>query len=483
MEDTLAFIPPVQFQAATTATGALQISISLNDDEFKAAHGEGAFEDFKTDKIYRSCKDGVRSVVFKHEGEFTAKQIPALAAKVVAECQRIKSTSATFILPEAVCENGFSKFAHCINVANYRFDLKKAATHKTLVGTVTFVHSKAEAFIASEKFRQEYQISVHKNLCRDYHNRRGNIAGVQYFVDQAKEFVASSEGKVELKLFHGEQELLAEGLRLIQAVGKGSVQPAALINLIYKGNPDSEEYTSLVGKGIVFDQGGVNVKTSLVELMWMDKGGACACLAAFQCIVKLGLKVNVVCSLAMAENIVSGTAFRPSDIITSHKGLTVEILNTDAEGRLVLCDAMSWAQANYKVKTLIDVATLTGAIMVSLGYEYTGLFVNDDEFHAKLDAAGKNSYEAMWRMPFCDALSEAMKGKFSDLKNLSGSPYGGSISAACYLKHFVDAGIKYAHLDIAGSADCPNGKGMFQPGSTGVATGTIVNYIIGASSQ
>jgi leucyl aminopeptidase len=300
---------------------------------------------------------------------------------------------------------------------------------------------------------------------------------VQYFVDRATEFVASTGGKVEMKLFHGEKQLLDEGLRLIHAVGKGSIQPAALINLVYKGDPESETFKSIVGKGIVYDQGGVNCKTQMLELMWSDKGGACATFAAFQCIVKLGLKINVVCSLAMAENIVSGTAYRPCDIITSHKGLTVEVLNTDAEGRLVLCDAISWAQANYKVDTLIDVATLTGAIIVALGNDHTGLYATDNDLASQLTQAGRESYETMWRMPFCEALAEAMKGKVSDLKNLSGIPWGGSISAAGFLKAFVDEGVRYAHLDIAGTADVSAPKGMFQIGSTGVAVGTLVNFL------
>jgi leucyl aminopeptidase len=478
MEDTRTFIQPVQFKASTTPTGDLQVSISLTDEDFTAVHGEAALADFKLDKIFRTTKDGVRHVVLRHEGEFTAKQIPALSAKVVAECQRVKAQAATLVLPEAVCENGFSKFAFCVNLANYRFDLKSSDVgRKSELGSLTLVHSKAEAFIASDRFQTDYQVSVHKNLCRDLHNTRPNVATVHFFVEKAREFAAEQGDKVKLTVFEGQEELLKEGLRLIHAVGKGSIQPPALVNLSYKGNPDSEEYISLVGKGIVYDQGGVNCKTSMLELMWTDKGGACSCFAAFQCAVRLGLKVNVVCSLALAENIVSGSCYRTSDIITSHKGLTVEILNTDAEGRLVLCDAMSWVQKNFKVNTLIDVATLTGAIMVALGKEYTGLFATHDDFAASLTEAGSSYYEALWRMPFCESITEMVKGKHTDLKNLSGSPFGGSIAAAVYLKAFVDPGVKFAHFDIAGSADVPAQKGLYAEGSTGTAVGTIVNYL------
>jgi leucyl aminopeptidase len=477
MESALPFCKNVVFKAATApSTSGLQVHISLDDKAFSDKYGELSLEDFKLDKTYRASKDGVRTVILKHDGEFTQKQIPAIAAKVVAESQRVKATSLEFILPDAVCPFGFAKFAQCINIANYRFDLKKPECRKPELETVTLVHPKAEEYFKHEEFNFQYQLSVAKNLTRDYTNRRGNVAHVQFFVDKATEMAAQFKDKVELKVFHGNEALLAEGLRLIQAVGKGSSLPGALVNLKYKGDPSSDKFTAIVGKGIVFDQGGANVKTSLIEWMWIDKGGACACLGAFYGIVSLGLKVNVSCTLCLAENVVSSTSYRPSDIITSHKGLTVEVLNTDAEGRLVLADGISWAQANAKVDRLIDVATLTGAIIVSLGDSISGLFSNDDDLARCIYDCGKESYEPFWRMPLCETIAESMKGKNSDLRNISGSQWGGAIQGATFLKYFVDKDVKFAHLDIAATVKVDAQKDMFGVGATGIATGTLLNF-------
>lgn len=476
MEESLAFVENVKFLAAKEATGSFRIHISTSDDDFKAAQGEDALADFKLDKVHRVTKDGVKIVTLRQGKQLETKDLPDLSARIVSESQRVKLGEFTLVLADSVDASIVAKLAHCVNVANYRFVMKKEADLKSFVSTVTLAHAKAEEIVASEEFQFEYQVSVHKNLTKDYHNRRGDVATVQFFVDKAKEFKASVGDKIDLKIFHGEKELMDEKLGLIQAVGKGSHQPAALINLVYKGDSSSEEYTALIGKGVVFDQGGANCKTSLIELMWVDKGGACACLAAFQGIVALGLKVNVVCSIAMAENVVSGTSYRPSDIITSHKGLTVEILNTDAEGRLVMCDAISWAQANYKVHTLIDVATLTGATIIALGKDIAAIYSTDDDLATNIAQAGKNSYEQFWRMPFCEVINESMKGKHSDLKNIAGSPWGGAIQAACYLRAFIDDGVKFAHLDIASSADTPAQKNMHAPGSTGFACGALINY-------
>lgn len=476
MEDTLPFVESVKYTAAKEATGTFRVHISVCDNEFKSAHGEDALADFKLDKVHRSNKDGVKIVTLRQGKKLEINDLPDIAARIVAESQRVKQGDFSLVLPECADATIVSNLAHCVNIANYRFVLKKESDLKSFVGTVTLVHSKAEEILASEEFQFQYQVSIYKNLTKDYHNRRGNVGTVQFFVDKAKEFKTKAGDKIDLKIFHGEKELLDEKLRFIHAVGKGSHQPAALINLVYKGNPDAEDYTALIGKGIVFDQGGANCKTSLIELMWVDKGGACACFGAFQAIVNLGLKVNVVCSLAMAENVVSGTSYRPSDIITSHSGLTVEVLNTDAEGRLVMCDAMSWAQTNYKVHTLIDVATLTGACIVALGKDHAALFSTDDDLARELYNAGKNTYEKFWRMPFCEIINEQMKGTHSDLKNIGGSPWGGSIQAACYLRYFIKEGVKFAHLDIASTADTPSQKKMHAPGSTGFACGTLINY-------
>ncbi len=481
MEATLPIFEPIIFSASEAPTTHLRIHLGLNDEEFKKLHGEHHFEDYKADKVFRTFAEGVRSTTLKHDGEFTLKQIPAISARVVEEAQRTKATSIDLVLPEGVCHIGFARFAHTLNLANYRFDLRKPESHKPRLDKVNLVHAKAAEYFSHDEFRTQVQISVSKNLTRDYISRRANVAHVQYFVDRARELQALNPQQVELHVFHGEEALLKEGLRLIHAVGKGSSLPPALVNLTYRGNADSDSYIGLVGKGIVFDQGGANAKTALLDWMWMDKGGACAVLGAFHAIVNLGLKVNISCTIALAENVLSSTSYRPSDIITSHKGLTVEVLNTDAEGRLVLCDAMSWTQSKYKLDTLLDVATLTGAIIVSLGENYTGFFSTDDSLADGLIKASQESHEQFWRMPFCEAIAESMKSKVADLKNISGSQWGGSIQGATFLRYFVDKGIKYAHIDIAGTASKIDAvKGHI---GTGHPVATLVNFVRATTAQ
>ena len=475
MEDTQPIFGAITFTPATEPSTKLRISIGLSDEEFSTKHGADHLEDYKVDKVFRTLESGVRYSVIRHVDEFTQKKIPEIAARILTESQRTKAAEIDLILPEGVCHLGFAKFAHFLNLSNWRFDLRKPESQRPILERVTLVHSKSAEYSAHEDFKFWVQSSVSKNLARDYITRRANVAHVQYFIDRAREIQALDTSKIELTVFHGEKELLGEGLRILYAVGKGSSLPPALVNLTYRGNPSSDEFTALVGKGIVFDQGGANVKTSLIDWMWSDKGGACAVIGAFHAAVNLGLKVNLSCTIALAENVVSSTSYRPSDIITSHKGLTVENLNTDAEGRLVLCDAMSWIQKHLKVATLIDVATLTGACIVALGENLAAAYSTDDDLAASLLKFAGDSNEGLWRMPFCEVIAESMKSKIADLRNISQSQWGGSIQGACFLRYFVDKGVKFAHLDIA-STSIKNDPVIGHVG-TGQPVATLLGYI------
>lgn len=484
MEVDIPYYTNIAFKAATAASGhGLQVHLSLDEEAFKGAHGEAALADFKLDKVYRFQKDGTRFSVLKIEGEFKQPNIADVAGRIHAEATRAKATSYDLVLPEGVCVVGFAKFAYCLNIANYRYDLREEKLRKTVVAHVTLVHSKAEEYSKDSNWQFYLQAAESKNLARDYLNRRPNLANVQYFVHEAKRVQAQHSDKVQLRVFHGEKELTAEGLRLLWAVGKGSTGQPALVNLSYKGNPDSDEYTAIVGKGIVYDQGGVNVKTALTAWMWTDKGGACAVFAAFQGIVKLGLKVNVTATLALAENLLSGHCYRTSDIITSYKGLTVEILNTDAEGRLVLADAMSWTQKNYKVGTLFDIATLTGAAIVALGLNYAPVMGNNKELEETVVSLAGEAYEQFWRFPIDEKIAESMKSQVADLRNINESQWGGCIAGGAFLRYFVEPGVKFAHLDIAGPSKVDAAAGMYSVGATGIGAGFFLNYFRHLSSQ
>jgi leucyl aminopeptidase len=324
-----------------------------------------------------------------------------------------------------------------------------------------------------------------KNEARELLNMRADEFTPFFITDYAESF--AKEFGLKFRAFR-DQELITEGLRIVHAVGRGSSNKPSLFAIEYFGDKvtGSQELASpivaLIGKGITFDDGGVNIKpTGFVEEMFSDKGGACATFAAFKAAVRLGLKKNVVLVLPFAENKCGGNSYRPSDIIKSHKGLTVEITNTDAEGRLVLADAMSWAQTHYKVDTLIEMSTLTGACVVSLKDLYAGLFTNDDELGLKLKKNAEIYGEDMWQLPLSEEVKNGLAGGVSDLVNSTLNRYGGAIEAAEFLHHFVDEKVKWVHLDIAGMALDKNIK--YHKANKAVASGFGVSTLLAFLSK
>jgi len=234
------------------------------------------------------------------------------------------------------------------------------------------------------------------------------------------------------------------------AVSQGSDTPGQLIVVQYNGGKAGEAPIALVGKGITFDTGGISLKPpAAMDEMKFDMCGAAAVLGATHAVIEAGLKINLVTLVAAAENMPSGGATRPGDIVTSASGKTIEILNTDAEGRLVLCDALTHAQT-FKPRTIIDVATLTGACIVALGSHASAVYANDDKLAHALLQAGQVSGDKAWHMPLWDEYQAALKSNFADLANVGGRD-AGSVTAACFLSRFVED-TQWAHMDIAGSA-------------------------------
>ncbi|KAH9593450.1 Peptidase M17 [Trypanosoma melophagium] len=278
------------------------------------------------------------------------------------------------------------------------------------------------------------------------------------------------------------ERLQRAGLNLIYNVGKGSRHEPYLVVFEYAGNRQSNEATALVGKGVTFDCGGLNVKPfGSMETMHLDMMGAATVMSTIKAIATLQLPVNVVGVVGLAENAIGPNSYYPSSIITSRKGLTVEVLNTDAEGRLVLADALTYVQRdaklNKKVDTIIDLATLTGAVLVGLGSRRAGLFSNDLKLSQQLMEGGRISGDEVWPMPIGEEHKKAVKGGIADLVNVSTGREAGSCTAAAFLSHFIDDGIKWAHLDIAGAGmggDKPKG---FQPaGAPGFGVQLLVDY-------
>jgi len=312
---------------------------------------------------------------------------------------------------------------------------------------------------------------------REIGNERANVATTEFIKTRVKEIQEKHGDILTCEVIEG-QSLVDKGLNLIYNVGKGSITPPALIILKYNGNPKSSEYNlALIGKGILFDSGGLNIKTSLMEHMYGDKGGSCVVLTTVKGAVEQKLPINFYGLLAVAENSIGPNSYRPSDIIKSLKGLTVEIGNTDAEGRLVLADAMTYAQKVLGAKQLIELSTLTGASMVALGVELGALFTNNEGVAKNILKLSDNVNEPFWRLPLNDDHRDNMKSTVADLSNMGKSGYGGASNAAAFLENFVEEGTKWAHLDIAGPSLMIGDKGIYRGGSSGFGVKIMLHYL------
>jgi leucyl aminopeptidase len=275
----------------------------------------------------------------------------------------------------------------------------------------------------------------------------------------------------------GEAEMAALGMGALLGVSQGSRREAKLLALKWNGSGAGDPALALVGKGVTFDTGGISLKPGpgMEDMKW-DMGGAGAVAGAMKAIALRKAKANVIGVCGLVENMPDGNAQRPGDIVTSMSGQTIEILNTDAEGRLVLCDAITWVQQTHHPKTIVDLATLTGAMIIALGNEHGGLFANDDSLADELLAAGKASGDVLWRFPLSDAYNKLIDSPIADMKNV-GPRGAGSITAAQFIKRFVDEGVRWAHLDIAGMVWADKPGATFDKGATGYGVRLLDRFV------
>ncbi|MBY6212734.1 leucyl aminopeptidase [Microbulbifer agarilyticus] len=308
------------------------------------------------------------------------------------------------------------------------------------------------------------------NVARELGNLPGNICTPSYLVGEAKA-LAKKHAKLSTTVLDN-KKMESLGMGSFMSVAKGSDEPAAMIAMNYKGGKAGQKPIVLVGKGITFDTGGISLKPgAAMDEMKFDMCGAASVFGVMNALVEMNAPVNVVGVVAAAENMPSGRASKPGDIVTSMSGKTIEILNTDAEGRLVLCDALTWA-GKFKPSVVIDVATLTGACVIALGHHATGLYANQDKLANDLIAAGETSGDRAWRMPLWDEYQPMLNSNFADMQNIGGRE-AGSVTAACFLARFAED-YNWAHLDIAGSA----WKSGAAKGATGRPVPLLLQYIL-----
>jgi len=342
-------------------------------------------------------------------------------------------------------------FALGLQLGAYSFDLyktKKGEDDEAKNGKavkVTIVT--AEAGAAKKANDVSEAVAEGVILARNLVNEPANVLGPVEFADKAK---ALEKLGVEVDILT-EREMKKLGMAALLGVAQGSVRPPRLAVMQWKGGKEKDRPIAFIGKGVVFDTGGISIKPAAgMEDMKGDMGGAAAVIGLMHTLAARKAKANVVGILGLVENMPDGNAQRPGDIVKSMSGQTIEVINTDAEGRLVLCDALWYCNETFKPQFMVNLATLTGAIMVALGSHHAGLFSNDDTLAARLTAAGLSTNERLWRMPLGREYDKMIDSKFADMKN-TGGRYAGSITAAQFLQRFVKD-TPWAHLDIAGTA-------------------------------
>ena len=312
---------------------------------------------------------------------------------------------------------------------------------------------------------------------RDLISHPPNVLYPQTYADKITALLKPLGVEVEVL---DEKRMAKLGMGSILAVGQGSARPPRLVVMKWSGDKTCDKQPmALVGKGITFDTGGISIKPSAkMDEMKADMGGSAAVVGAMEAIARSKLKTNVVAAVALAENMPSSTAYLPADIITTLNGKTVEVLNTDAEGRLVLIDALTYVQREYSPRAIVDVATLTGAIVVALGEEYAGAFVNDDEFWGEIEQSSKVTSEKLWRMPLDKAFREQVESDIADLQNIGKiDRAAGSCTAAAFLQHFVENDTPWAHLDIAGVGLFGKARPSGPKGATGFGVRLLTDLV------
>ncbi len=385
-------------------------------------------------------------------GSTEAKALAILADDVEIDGEVAADIAARIALGARLRAYRFDKY-HTTGEAAEKPSLAKIAVHG------------ASATAAKSRYADLDAIADGVFLTRDLVSEPANVLYPESFAERCKE-LASLGLEVEVL---GEAQMKKLGMGSLLSVGTGSVRESKLVVMKWMGGKKTQKPVCFVGKGVCFDTGGISLKpaANMEDMKW-DMGGAGSVTGAMAAIAGRKAKANVIGVIGLVENMPDGAATRPGDVVTSMSGQTIEILNTDAEGRLVLADALWYAQEKFKPAVIVDLATLTGAILVALAHEYAGLFSNHDELAGHLTEAGASVGEKLWRMPLDKTHDEAIKSPIADMKNIGGR-WAGSSTAAAFLKRFIkEGGAAWAHLDIAGMAwaesespTCPKGGSGF----------------------
>ncbi len=411
------------------------------------------------------------------ESPLSDRQFRKLVSAAHAALKGLGGTDAAFALGDLEVKNrdAYGKARLTVETladGTYVFDrFKSQKAEARPLKKITLITDKPAQAEVERGILHARAIATGMAFTKDLGNLPPNLCTPSFLAEEAKALGKTYPGlKVEI---HDEKKLKALGMGSFLAVAQGSEQPPRLIVMQYNGGKKGEQPYALVGKGITFDTGGISIKPAAgMDEMKYDMCGAASVFGTLRAVLELQLPINLVCLLACAENMPSGRATRPGDIVTTMSGQTVEILNTDAEGRLVLCDTLTYAE-RFKPQAVIDLATLTGACIVALGSNTSGLMGNDDGLIEQVLDAGRRADDRAWQLPLFDEYQEQLDSPFADIANIGG-PKAGTITAGCFLSRFAKA-YKWAHLDIAGTAWISGGK---EKGATGRPVPLLTQYLL-----
>ncbi|CAM3511304.1 leucyl aminopeptidase [Paracidovorax anthurii] len=459
--DLLAVLVPDGFKPSGDALSAI-VAHAIKQGDFETKAG-------KSLSLYQPPAVAARRVVLLGAGDGGARAVrqALLGASAQWKAPQVKR-AVVYLGALADADAAACAAVQAVADASYVYTATKSKPEPRALARV--VIGVADAAGARSGFAKGVALSLGIEYAREWANRPANHATPTLLAGAAK--ALAKHASIQVKI-HGPAEVAKLGMGAFLAVAQGSDEPLRFIELRYQGAGRADAPVALIGKGITFDSGGISIKPAAeMDEMKFDMSGAASVLGTFRALAELRPAINVIGLIPACENMLNGRAVKPGDVVTSLSGQTIEVLNTDAEGRLVLCDAITYA-ARFKPAAMVDIATLTGACVVALGGVRSGLFANDEALAARLQAAGEAAIDPCWRMPLDDEYAEGLKSSFADMGNVGGRA-GGAITAAKFLQKFVGAAMPWAHLDVAGTA----WRSGAAKGATGRPVGLLVQFLL-----
>lgn len=447
-----------------------QIELAMDNGEFTAKLNQ-------TIKLYMPGCDAAKRYIALGLGEsdkFTSdylRQVAATGAKAALGL-KLKTFAIEYMGEDILGANEAQALSEGLAMGSYRFlEYKKDEDDYAGFEAITVVsHADIE-----KDLQYGMDVAAGVVLARDLGNHPSNVATPTYLADTAE--AIGKKGGMKVTIYERE-DFAKLGFGGLSGVAQGSDVPPKFIIMEYMGGGKDAKTLGLVGKGLTFDSGGISIKPSAgMDEMKFDMLGGAAVLGIMSVVAETKPKLNVIAVVPSTENMNGSEAYKPGDILTAYNGKTIEILNTDAEGRLILADGLAYITKNYKLDGLLDYATLTGAVVVALGHRYTGLMTNDQEFADQIKAHGEKTQDRVWQMPLDDEYAEDIKSKIADIKNTGQAREAGTIAAGAFLREFVEPGVSWCHLDIAGSGWLKRGRPYLPDGPSGAGVRVTLELI------